>query len=113
MPSVVEESKGRAKLFDTLDRTGTHFIAVGSESGSSPPSSSSCGSSGYQEDQEEGDEEKAGLAFATAGGRARTKGGDIYNIWHVWRFCIKYDTKIYCPISKLLRPILIPVLSSG
>lgn len=79
MPSVVEESKGRAKLFDTLDRAGTHFIAVGSESGSSPPSSSSCGSSGYQEEQEEGDEERAGLAVATAGGRARTKGGDIYS----------------------------------
>lgn len=32
MPTVVEGVKGRAKLFDTLQRTGAHFIAVGSGS---------------------------------------------------------------------------------
>lgn len=35
MPAVVEGSKGRAKLFNTLDRTGAHFIALGSSSSES------------------------------------------------------------------------------
>lgn len=34
MPAVVESSKGRAKLFNTLDRSGAHFISVGSGSSS-------------------------------------------------------------------------------
>lgn len=35
MPAVVEGPKGRANLFNTLDRTGAHFIALGGSSSSS------------------------------------------------------------------------------
>jgi len=41
MPAVVEGSKGRAKLFQTLDRAGAHFIEVGSGSSSSSGDTSS------------------------------------------------------------------------
>ena len=34
MPAVVESSKGRAKLFNTLNRSGAHFISIGSGSSS-------------------------------------------------------------------------------
>lgn len=35
MPAVVDGAKGRAKLFDTLNRTGAHFISLGSASSGS------------------------------------------------------------------------------
>ncbi len=38
MPVAVEGSKGRAKLFQTLDRAGAHFIQVGSGDSSSTSS---------------------------------------------------------------------------
>lgn len=68
MPAVVEGSKGRAKLFNTLDRTGAHFIALGSSSS-------------------ESDEENVPLSATeteTAQGKHRGRAGTLLRSPPVW-----------------------------
>lgn len=59
MPAAVESSKGRAKLFNTLDRSGAHFISVGSGS-----SSDSEGN-----DSEDGGEQGSEIRATQGGGK--------------------------------------------
>lgn len=62
MPTVVESSKGRAKLFNTLDRSGAHFISIGSGSSSDSEGNDS------EDDGEQGSETRAtqGAAACTS-----------------------------------------------
>lgn len=57
MPAVVDSSKGRAKLFNTLNRSQAHFISVGSGSSS---------------DEEDGLARQASEAQATQGAAIAT-----------------------------------------